>query len=213
MLPNAFSFERHEMFTLFAAKGTVAIASQIALEEANLPYNIRWISFADGDQNAAPFLAVNPKGRVPALITDCGPLTETPAILEYIAELSDQLMPEAAIERARVREMLSYLASTMHVNHAHRFRGSRWSDDAAAHASMAAKVPQTMADSCAYVESQLPDTGWLVGSYSIADIHLVTVCRWLAGDGVDIANYPKLAAHFAAMTSRTAVANIFKAHE
>ncbi|MCF2903674.1 glutathione S-transferase family protein [Octadecabacter sp. CECT 8868] len=201
------------MLTLFAAKGTVAVASQIALEEAGLPYNTRWISFADGDQHAAPFRALNPKGRVPALITDFGPLTETPAILEYISELSGNLMPDTPIERARVREMLSYLASTMHVNHAHKFRGARWSDDPAAHATMVAKVPETMAESCAYLESQLPDSGWLLDEYSIADIHMVSVCRWLAADKVDIENFPKLAAHFAAMKSRPAVARILQAHE
>ncbi|MBU2993561.1 glutathione S-transferase family protein [Octadecabacter sp. 1_MG-2023] len=201
------------MLTLFAAKGTVAVASQIALEEAELPYNTRWISFADGDQHAAPFRELNPKGRVPALITDFGPLTETPAILEYISDLSGKLMPDTPIERARVREMLSYLASTMHVNHAHKFRGARWSDDPAAHATMVVKVPETMAESCAYLESQLPDIGWLLGEYSIADIHMVSVCRWLAADNVDINTFPKLAAHFTAMKSRPAVAKIFKAHE
>lgn len=193
------------MLTLFATPNTIALAPRIALEETGLPHQINWVDFAKTQQRSADYLAINPKGRVPALTGDHGVLTEAPAILEYIADLSGQLMPDDTYQRAKVREMLSYLAATMHPNHAHGLRGERWSDDPAAHASMAAKVPETMNASCAHVESCLPDTGWLVGDYSIADIHLFNVCRWLANDGVDIADYPKLAAHFAAMNARPAV--------
>jgi glutathione S-transferase len=193
------------MLTLFAAPYTVALAPHIALEETALEHAISWIDFAKNDQRTPDYLAINPKGRVPALTGEHGILTEAPAILEYIADLSGQLMPTDRYARAKVREMLSYLASTMHPNHAHGVRGARWSDDPIAHASMAAKVPETMAESCAYVESCLPDTGWIVGDYTIADIHLFNVCCWLPKDGVDIAAYPKLAAHFAAMNARPAV--------
>lgn len=198
------------MLTLFAAPYTVALAPHIALEETGLPHKIEWLSFATNDQRDPAYLAVNPKGRVPALTGDHGALTEAPAILEYIADLSGQLMPADQYARAKVREMMSYLASTMHPNHAHGVRGARWSDDPAAHASMAAKVPETMADSSAYVEGCLPDQGWLVGEYSVADIHLFNVCCWLPKDGVDIANYPKLTAHFAAMQARPAVQRALK---
>jgi len=200
------------MLTLYVAKNTVALAPHLALEETGTPYQIEWIRFADNDQRQPDYLAINPKGRVPALVTEHGVITEAPAILEYIAETSGQLMPDDPFERAKVREMIGYLAATMHPNHAHGVRGERWSDDPAAQASMAAKVPQTMADSCAYVESSLPDTGWIVGVYSIADIHLYNVCRWLDGDGVDITNYPKLTVHFTAMEKRPAVNRVAQAH-
>lgn len=200
------------MLTLFAAKGTVALSVHVALEETGLAHEVNWISFASNDQRTPDYLAINPKGRVPALVTDHGVLTEAPAILEYIAEITGDLMPKDRFSRAKCREMMAYLAATMHPNHAHGLRGERWSDDPAAHASMKAKVPQTMAESSAHVESCLPDAGWLVGSYSIADIHLYNVSRWLKGDGVDIANYPKLAAHFRAMQARPAVARVEQMH-
>jgi glutathione S-transferase len=213
MLSGASSFRKAcTMLTLFAAKGAVAVATHIALEETGLAHQIHWINLAQGDQLRDDYLAVNPKGRVPALVTDHGILTETPAILEFVAETSGSLMPDNAFDRARVREMLSYCASTFHVNHAHKFRASRWSDDKDAQATMVAKVAETMGASCSYLEGQLPDQGWVVGSYSIADIHLYTICRWLAGDGVDIAAYPKLAAHYEAMRARPAVERVTKAH-
>jgi len=199
------------LLTLFAAKNTVAVAAHIALEETGLPYRVEWISFADGEQQSADYLAVNPKGRVPALVMDGAVITETPAILEYIAEVSGQLMPEDHLARAKIREILNYCASTFHVNHAHKMRGARWSDDAAAHASMTAKVPQTMADSCAYVEGLLGG-GWIADDYSIADIHLFTICLWLKGDGVNVADFQKLNAHFSAIQARPAVHRVLAAH-
>lgn len=199
------------MFTLFAAKGTVAVATHIALEETGLPYTLNWISFADGDQRKSEYLAINPKGRVPALVTDEGVITETPAILEFIAEAAGQLMPKDPFARAKTREMLSYCASTFHVNHAHKLRGSRWADLEASHADMTAKSTQTMAASCAYIEDQLTG-GWVTEAYSIADIHLYTICRWLRGDGVDIADFPKLNFHFSQMQARPAVARVNDAH-
>lgn len=200
------------MLTLYVAQNTIAIAAQIALAETGLPHEVRWISFPDAQHRKPDYLALNAKGRVPALVCEHGTLTETPAILEYIADTSGTLIPTDIFQSARVREMMAYCASTFHVNHAHKLRGARWSDDPAAHATMTAKVPQTMAESAAQVETQLPDGGWLTGAYSIADIHLYAVCRWLKTDGVNIANTPKLAAHFVAMGARAAVKSVEATH-
>ena len=71
------------MLTLHTAPGSCSRASHIALEEAGLDYQARYVDFARGDQRQPGFLAINPKGRVPALVTDRGVLTEGPAILAY----------------------------------------------------------------------------------------------------------------------------------
>ena len=198
--------------TLYASQGSVTVAAHLALEEASLPYTTHWISFDKGEQRSREFLAINPKGRLPTLQTEHGHLTETPAILDYICDISGKFLPSNPFQKARAREMISFLAATVHVNHAHGPRAARWSDDPAAQASMAAKVAETMADSCSVIEAVLPDAGWFLGSYCIADIHLYAVSRWLAGDGVDIAEYPKLAAHFVAMKARPAVVKVATLH-
>jgi len=64
---------------LYFAKSTISVAVAIALEEASLPYTPRALDFASGEQTKPEYLAVNPKGRVPALVTDAGLLTETGA--------------------------------------------------------------------------------------------------------------------------------------
>ena len=74
------------MIKLFYASDTCSLASHIALEDAGAEYSITRISFANDEQRKPEYLAINPKGRAPALVTDEGVLTETPAILAFIAQ-------------------------------------------------------------------------------------------------------------------------------
>jgi glutathione S-transferase len=74
------------MMKLYYAAHTCALASHIALEEAGAEYSTARISFAAEQQRSPEYLAINPKGRVPALVTERGILTETPAMLAFIAQ-------------------------------------------------------------------------------------------------------------------------------
>lgn len=117
--------------TLYYAPGTCAQAVRIALEEAGAAYTPVRLDFASAQQRTPEYLAVNPKGRVPALVTEHGTLTETPALLAYVAQRFPEarLAPSDAFGFARIQEVHSYLASTVHVAHAHRPRASRWADE------------------------------------------------------------------------------------
>ena len=79
--------------TLYLAPGTCAMAVRIALVEAGAPHQIKRLDLAAGEQRTPAYLAINPKGRVPALVTDRGVLTETPALLLYVA----QRFPDAGL--------------------------------------------------------------------------------------------------------------------
>lgn len=197
---------------LYFAPGTIAGASVLALLESGLQAAFLPVDFNAGQQQSESYLKVNPKGRVPALITDFGVLTETGAILEYIARLAPDagLIPDAADAAARMHEMMYYLASTMHVNHAHKLRGHRWADQKTSHQDMTAKVPETMAASCAWVEEQLSGAFVCGNVLTLADLYLFTICTWLKGDGVDIINYPKLNVHFTRMVGRDSVQTALK---
>ena len=197
--------------TLYSAPGTCAQATHIALLEAGAPFELVQLDFTQQAQRSAAYLALNPKGRVPVLQTEQGLLTETPALLAYIAQRfpAARLAPLGdAFAFARLQEFNSYLASTVHVAHAHGRRGARWSDDAAAHDSMRAKVPQNMREAFAYIEAHYLPEGcdWALGQdYSVADAYLYTVTGWLPSDDVAIEEFPKVAAHYARMSARPAV--------
>jgi glutathione S-transferase len=192
-----------------SAPGTCALASHIALADAGVEYELVLLDFANDEQRKREYLAINPKGRVPALITDHGVLTETPAILAYIA----QTLPNArlaplndAFAFARVQAFNSYLCSTVHVAHAHRRRGTRWADDPAAIKAMRDKVPETVGACFELIEREMFAGPWVMGeAYTICDPYLFTLTQWLEGDEVDVTRFPKVNDHFNRMSARPSV--------
>ena len=197
------------MLKLFYAPHTCALASHIALEEAGADYEIARVDFRSSEQKKPEYLAINPKGRVPALVTERGILTETPAILAFVAQSfpKARLAPlDDAFAFARAQAFNSYLCSTVHVAHAHRVRGYRWVDDPAAIKEMQKKVPQTVGECFELIEHEMLAGPWVMGSaYTVCDPYLFTLAQWLDGDGVDVARFPKVADHSRRMAERPAV--------
>lgn len=200
------------MLTLYYAPGTCALASHIALVQAGADHVVVRVDFSRNEQRSAEYLKLNPKGRVPVLHTPEGVLTETPALLQYIAQTHPQagLAPlDDAFAMAKMNAFNSYLCSTVHVAHAHKRRGARWSDDAAAQASMQQKVAQNMGDCFELIEHDYLQGPWVLGErLSVADAYLFTLSGWLEGDGVDIKHFPKVADHFTRMNALPAVVKV-----
>src|SRR5882724_9301565 len=200
------------MFKLYYAPGTCALASHIALEEAGAPYTTERLDFKTNQQSSPEYLKLNPKGRVPTLVTDHGILTETPAMLAFIAQsfAKAKLAPlEDAFAFARVQAFNSYLCSTVHVAHAHKGRGYRWATEETSFADMKRKVPESMTVCFALIERDMLKGPWVMGEqYTICDPYLYTISGWLQGDGVDLSKLPKVVAHRKRMEARPAVATV-----
>jgi glutathione S-transferase len=197
------------MHKLYYAPGTCALASHIALEDAGADYVTIRIDFSASQQQSPEFLEINPKGRVPALVSERGILTETPAILAYIA----QSFPAAALAPlddphafAQLQSFNSYLCSTLHVSHAHRMRGHRWADDPAAIAEMQRKVPETVSAGFQAIEQDMLKGPWVMGeTYTVCDPYLFTLAQWLEKDGVDPTTIPRVMDHRKRMSERANV--------
>jgi glutathione S-transferase len=204
------------MLTLYYAPRTCSLAPYIALEEAGAAFEPYRVNFAAGEQNSAAYKALNPKGRVPALANDHGVLSENVAILSYIALQfpAAKLAPADPWANAQMQAFNSYLSSTVHVAHAHRPRGSRWSDDPAVIENLKIKVPQNMSDCFAIIETEYLKGPWVMGEqFTVADCYLLTISNWLEADGVDITKFPKTLTHRKAMMARPAVARAVAAHD
>jgi glutathione S-transferase len=200
------------MLTYYYAPRTCALAAHLALEHAGASYAAIALNFAAQAQRSPEFLAINPKGRVPALVTERGILTEIPALLLYVA----QRFPEAGLAPlddifalAQMQAFNSYLCSTVHVAHAHRVRGARWADDPAAIDAMKAKVPQNMTECMLLVEQSLLQGPWVLGDrYSVADMYLYTISGWLEADGVETRLLPGIMDHRTRMRSDALVQRV-----
>lgn len=197
-------------WTLYHAPFTCAQAVHIALLEAGAAFDVQWLDLQQQHQRTPDFLRLNPNGRVPALATPQGVLTEVQALLLFVA----QRYPEAGLaplsnpfELARLQSLHSYLASTVHVAHAHQRRGSRWADEPEAIAAMQRKVAHNMTEAFAHLEAHWLTPGpWVLGErYSVGDAYLFTIGQWLASDGVDEQQFPRLLAHRERMLARPAV--------
>src|SRR3954470_172960 len=98
---------------LYYSPGACSLAPHVALEEIGIAYEPVKVALAKGEQRTPEYLAINPKGRVPALAEDDGVLTENAAILPYIA----QRLPEARLwpsdprEAARAAEWIGWIAT------------------------------------------------------------------------------------------------------
>jgi glutathione S-transferase len=197
------------MFKLYYTPGTCALASHIALEDAGAPYEAVRISFKTNQQNSPEYLAINPKGRVPSLVTDRGILTETPAMLAFIAQSfpAAKLAPlDDPFAFAEVQAFTSYLCSTVHIAHAHRMRGYRWATEDSSFADMQRMVPKSMSACYAMIENNMLRSPWVMGEqHTICDPYLFTLVQWMEGDSVNRGDFPRIGDHYARMAQRDSV--------
>jgi glutathione S-transferase len=205
------------MLKLFYAPGACSLAPHIALEEAGADYEVERVSLQKGGQHLPAYLAINPKGRVPALQTDRGVLTENPAILGYIAQAfpSAALAPNGdAFAFADMQAFHLFLAATVHVAFAHAFRPERYADGEEAALAMRAKAPEALASAFALIEEKLADGRPFVHGegYTVSDPYLFVFEGWLDGRGLGrLADFPSVAAHYARIKERPAVRKVLAA--
>ena len=176
------------MLTLYFAPGSSSFAPHIALHEVGVPFEARPMSFAKNDMRAPDYLALNPEGKVPTLLVDGRPLTEVAAILYYLARRfpDAELLPRENIEaEARVLSWMSFIASTLHPA---RQRGLDHAREVYA------------------IADRRLGSGWAIGRYSIADIHLFRL-YWRLFNSLKPApgTFSNLDAHYARMMARPAV--------
>ena len=192
------------MLKLFYSPNACSLASHAALEEAGAPYELQLVDLKSGQQRSGEYLKINPKGRVPALVTERGILTETPAILAYIAQsypqarLADLTDPFAF---ASIQAFNVYLASTVHVAFAHVFRPGRYADGEAAAAAMKAKAHEALDEAFGVIDERLADGRPFVhgAQYSISDPYLMVLERWFTEGKI---GHPERFAHVRAHRAR-----------
>ena len=203
------------MLIFYYAKSSAAYAPHILLEEIGLEYKAVRIDFQTKEQQSPAYLEINPKGRVPALITEKGILTETPAILAYLAQIApDQnLAPTDPFEFATAQAFNSYMASTVHVAHAHKHRGARWADDPLVQEAMRAKVTANMTECAQMIEEHYLKGPYVLGDrFSFCDPYMALVTRWFRDDEVDLDQFAKIEEHNILMRQRRSMQHVLELH-
>ena len=205
------------MLKLFYAPNACSLASHIALAEAGAAFEAVRVDTKAGEQRQPAYLAINPKGRVPALVTPRGTLTESVVILGWVAQTfpDAQLKPDGDFYTfSEMQSFNLYLASTIHVTFAHLFRTTRWADSQSAIAEIQAKVPSSLKEQWKLIEDRFADGRPFVcgQQYTVADPYLYVFARWLERDGAGgSAAMPLTRAHRTRMQERAAVKKVLAA--
>jgi len=189
---------------LYFSPFACSLSPHIALQEAGLPYELVRVDMKsktteDGDD----FLAINPKGYVPALLLDDGQLlTEGPAIVQYIADLNPAaaLAPsQGTFARYRLQEWLNFISTELHKQFSPLFTPNPSPElKASTHAKIKARV--------ALLEQALQDGPYLLGAqFSVADGYAFTVLNWARSVRLDLGQFPAVLAYRARIAERPAV--------
>jgi len=201
------------MLTLYYSPGACSMAPHIALEEAGAPYTLQLVSIPKGEQQAAKYLNVNPRGKVPTLMTDEGVLTENVAILTYIARSSPhaKLLPEEPISMARCLSHMAYLSNTVHPAFTHIVRPGRFATDEAAHENLKATGRENAWTLLQEIDGLLAGKEWVLGSqYSAADPYTLVIYGWGKHNRIPVEQLQNYTAFKDRMLQRPAVQKVLE---
>jgi glutathione S-transferase len=190
------------------APGACSIGIHLLMEEIGLPYEAHAVALAKGEQNTPEFKAVNPKGKVPALVRDDGSvITEFPAIAYYLAASNPdaKLLPADVDGQARMLETMDYVVATTHMQGFTRiFKPSAFTDKEAEYDAVKATGAAIVEKCLGVLDHQMEGKTYVTGAMSAADAALFYVEFWYARRmNKDLP--ANLARHFAAMCARPAV--------
>jgi glutathione S-transferase len=193
---------------LYYSPGACSLASHIALEEVGLPYETVRINTADGDQRKPEYLAINPRGKVPALVVDGKVLTENVGILTFLGGGYPKagIWPRQTWDQAKAVSTMAWLSNTVHTTYAHIARAERYADDPAAREAIKAKARVAYLDLLKEIDGLLEGHKWAIANqYTVVDGYLLVFYRWGNRQKMPVASLGNYSALIQRVMARPAV--------
>ena len=190
----------------YYATTTCALASHIAIEESHAPFEAHFVKLHRPEEQAA-YRAIVPSGKVPALLIDGTVLTENAAIIAFLARTfpESQLLPAAPLAQARCLSIMSWFASTVHLNRRQARVPARFTSDESCHAALAADGNARFLADLRQIEALLVGRDWLIGDgFTAADAYALVFWAWAVADGQPVDTLPNFAAHAERVMARPA---------
>lgn len=201
------------MLTFYYADGACSMASHIVLEETGAPYEPHRIAL-DRQENFSPaYRAINPRGKVPALVVDGDVLTENVAILTYLARAFPQarLLPDDLIGTCHCLETAAWLSNAVHPHWTRFRRTERFADDPVAHETVRQVGLRSFWNALKEIDERLARKTWMMGEhYTICDPYALVFLGWAKRGGLPVAELENYSGFARRMMQRPAVAAIIK---
>jgi glutathione S-transferase len=202
------------MLTLYYSPGACSMASHIALEETGAPYTPQPTMIPKGEHRAPEYLkTVNSRGKVPALRTDDGVITENVAIMTYLARTfpDARLLPSDAMGAARATAHMAYLSNTLHPAFTRIARPERFANDEAAQASVKSAGRETFWGLLQEVDGLLAGKSWVMGAdYTACDPYTLVFYGWGARINLPVKDLKTYTAFKDRMIERPAVRTVLE---
>jgi len=194
------------MISLYTAATPNGWKASIALEELALPYETRALDLMQGDQKDAAYLAINPNGRIPAIVDhdeDDFAVFESGAVLMYLAEKTGRLLPTEPKARSRVIQWLMFQMGGVGPMMGQANVFFRYTPEKIPYAIE--RYQRESRRLFEVLDGQLADREWLAGDYSIADIANYAWVHTYSWSGVSVEGLPHLKAWLERIRHRPAV--------
>ncbi|MBX9740468.1 MAG: glutathione transferase GstA [Beijerinckiaceae bacterium] len=195
---------------LYYSPGACSLSPHIALREGGFTFDLEKVDLrAKVTASGADFRSINPKGSVPAFVTDAGDvLTEGPAIVQYIADQAPgaQLAPHAGtMERYRLIEWLNFITTELHKGFSPLFKPTTPED-------YKPIVREQLEARFTYLNGELAEKQYLMGDhFTVADGYLFVILRWAKAMKFDLSNWPTLQTYFDRVSARPKVIEALEA--
>ena len=205
------------MYKLYWAEDSGALAPHIVLQELGVEYELDFVDLEKGEESTPDFLAINPRGQVPALVLDDGTiLTETAAILLHLADChprSRLLPPMGSRERALIYRWLFFAAVNLYEGYLRFYYSDRYTTRESQSGEVRNAASEYLDVNWGQLENALGEGPYFLGeSYSVLDPYLLTLSNWHQDTEALFASNPKLQCLCAAVRSRAAVECILPLH-
>jgi glutathione S-transferase len=200
------------MYTLFYSPGSCSLVIHALLEELGLPFELKRVDFSAKEHHGEEYRRINPKMKVPALLTPDGVLTECMALVEYLCDKhapGTLLGAPGSWERARTLEAMATLATEVHPLFNRFFHEDDFSDDATVRAAVKARGAEKLKAWFAAQDALFAGEYWSGPRLTAADFYMMVIVRWGRWLDPPATRMPKLEPFFTRMTTRPAVARAF----
>jgi len=192
---------------LYYAPVTCALAPYITLTEANAGFDVRPLNFRKGQNKAADYLKLNPKHKVPLLVVDGQPLTESTAIQIWIARNFPQakLLPSDPWQELKAVSLLSWCSSGIHPYLSRINSPPKVCDLPDAAESVCRLAAEQLSEAFQIADGMLAGREYFFDHFTAPDAHFFWCCRRATQFDLDLSGFTNCAAHFERMTGRASV--------
>ncbi|MGE3989495.1 glutathione S-transferase family protein [Pseudorhodoplanes sp.] len=169
------------MIHLFYSPGACSMASHITLQEIGVPFERTAVDFNQNAQKSPEYLAINPRGKVPALLIDHQVVTENTAILTYLAKRFPEarLLPEDSLREAQCISQMAWFSNTPHISQRGVMRPYAFASDERHHDDVKRTMRENFWKNLSEIDELIGEKTWFMGdTYSVVDPYALVFYRW-----------------------------------